>query len=63
MLCAGAIGSAHLLMLSGIGPEAVLRRGNSVVADLPVGMRTCDHPEWVMPVDWPRILPPLEAIL
>lgn len=54
VLCAGAIGSAHLLMLSGIGPAADLRRaGVAVVQDLPVGVRCADHPEWVLPVDWP----------
>lgn len=37
-LSAGAIGSAHLLMLSGVGPKHILERVNvSVVADLPVG--------------------------
>ncbi len=31
----------------------------------PVGERTSDHPEWVLPVDWTPThdLPPLEAIL
>ena len=39
VLSAGAIGSAQLLMLSGVGPEEVLRAaGVSVVADLPVGV-------------------------
>jgi predicted dehydrogenase (TIGR03970 family) len=66
VLCAGAIGSARLLMLSGVGPEDVLRRaGIPVVVDSPVGTRTSDHPEWVLPVDWTPThdLPPLEAIL
>jgi predicted dehydrogenase (TIGR03970 family) len=66
VLCAGAIGSAHLLMLAGVGPEEVLRRaGVSVVADLPVGAGCVDHPEWVLPVDWSAShgLPPLEAVL
>lgn len=53
VLSAGAIGSAHLLMLSGIGPAADLRTaGIAVVADLPVGRRTSDHPEWVLPTNW-----------
>ena len=36
-----------------------------VVADLPVGMASADHPEWVLPVDWSEThgLPPLEAVL
>jgi predicted dehydrogenase (TIGR03970 family) len=53
VLSAGAIGSAHLLMLSGIGPAAALRNaGIAVTADLPVGQRTWDHPEWVLPTTW-----------
>ncbi len=66
VLCAGAIGSAHLLMLSGIGPEDVLAAaGIPLVLNSPVGMRASDHPEWVLPVDWTptRDLPPLEAVL
>jgi predicted dehydrogenase (TIGR03970 family) len=66
VLCAGAIGSAHLLMLSGIGPADVLAGARvPVVLDSPVGIRTSDHPEWVLPVDWTPThdLPPLEAIL
>ncbi|MCX2934574.1 mycofactocin system GMC family oxidoreductase MftG [Mycobacterium sp. CVI_P3] len=53
VLSAGAIGSAHLLMLSGVGPAADLRSaGITVAADLPVGQRTFDHPEWVLPTTW-----------
>ena len=66
ILCAGAIGSAHLLMLSGVGAEGVLRlAGIRVLANLPVGRRCVDHPEWVLPVDWSPThgLPPLEAVL
>jgi choline dehydrogenase len=66
VLCAGAIGSAHLLMLSGIGPEDVLvGAGVPVVLNAPVGTRTSDHPEWVLPVGWTPThdLPPLEAVL
>jgi predicted dehydrogenase (TIGR03970 family) len=66
VLSAGAIGSAHLLMVSGIGPHRVLRAaGVSVVADLPVGVGCMDHPEWVLPVNWSAThgLPPLEAVL
>jgi choline dehydrogenase len=46
VLCAGAIGSPHLLLLSGIGPAADLRHhGVDVVADLPgVGRNLQDHP-------------------
>ncbi|PND57644.1 mycofactocin system GMC family oxidoreductase MftG [Mycobacterium sp. ENV421] len=53
VLSAGAVSSAQLLMLSGIGPAATLRRlGIAVAADLPVGQRTWDHPEWVLPTTW-----------
>lgn len=46
ILCAGAIGSAHLLLLSGIGPADDLRRYSIDVAhDLPgVGSTVLDHP-------------------
>jgi predicted dehydrogenase (TIGR03970 family) len=53
VLSAGAIESAHLLMLSGIGDETMLRAvGVDVVAPLPVGMACSDHPEWVLPTNW-----------
>jgi predicted dehydrogenase (TIGR03970 family) len=53
VLSAGAIESAHLLMLSGVGYEAMLRAaGVDVVAALPVGMACSDHPEWVLPTNW-----------
>jgi len=66
ILSAGAIGSAHLLLLSGIGPPRALETvGIPVMADLPVGAATADHPEWVLPIDWTEThgLPPLEAVL
>jgi choline dehydrogenase len=46
IVSAGGIGSPHLLMLSGIGPQAHLREfGIDVVADLPgVGANLQDHP-------------------
>jgi choline dehydrogenase len=46
ILCAGAIGSPKLLMLSGIGPRATLSRfGIPVVVDRPdVGQNLQDHP-------------------
>jgi len=65
VLCAGAIGTAHLLQLSGVGPAALLTAlGIRVVADLPVGQYATDHPEWVLPVRWPATAgaAPLEAI-
>jgi choline dehydrogenase len=66
VVSAGAIGSAQLLMLSGIGPAVTLTSaGVRVLVDLPVGTRSNDHPEWVLPVDWPSApgRPPLEAVL
>ncbi|MGA9375539.1 MAG: mycofactocin system GMC family oxidoreductase MftG [Mycobacterium sp.] len=66
VLCAGAIGTAHLMMISGLGPAEVLARaGVPVLADLPVGERFSDHPEWVLPVDWPASdgRTPIEATL
>ena len=66
ILCAGAIQSAHLLMLSGVGDEAALRgAGVPVVAPLPVGMWCIDHPEWVMPTTWTVAAgrPVLEVVL
>jgi predicted dehydrogenase (TIGR03970 family) len=47
VLCAGAVMSPQLLMLSGIGPAAQLRRnGIEVVVDHPgVGARCRDHPQ------------------
>lgn len=66
VLSAGAIGSAHLLMLSGVGPSEVLAEaGIPVTANLPVGVVMSDHPEWVLPVNWTEThgLPPLEAVL
>ncbi|MCV7213858.1 mycofactocin system GMC family oxidoreductase MftG [Mycobacterium crocinum] len=66
VVSAGAIGSAHLLMLSGIGPAAALGGlGITVAADLPVGQRTWDHPEWVLPTTWAVVpqRPVLEVVL
>lgn len=45
IVCAGAIGSPRLLLLSGVGPAAELRRlGLPVIVDLPgVGLNLQDH--------------------
>ncbi|AKS35742.1 mycofactocin system GMC family oxidoreductase MftG [Mycolicibacterium goodii] len=66
VLSAGAIGSAQLLLLSGVGPaDELAALGIDVAAALPVGTATVDHPEWVLPVAWTPThdLPPLEAVL
>lgn len=50
VLCAGTIATAHLLLLSGIGPHGQLTGlGVRVVADLPVGVGLSDHPQVVLP--------------
>ena len=48
-----------------MGSEMCIRDRVPVVADLPVGAASSDHPEWVLPVDWTEThgLPPLEAVL
>jgi len=53
ILCAGAIRTPHLLMVSGIGPGAHLREhGVGVVSDVPgVGGNLHDHP--MVPTVWP----------
>ena len=44
LLCAGALNSPQLLMLSGVGPREHLERlGISVLEDLPVGLNLQDH--------------------
>ena len=44
IITAGAIGSAKLLLLSGVGPHKHLRRlGIPMIADLPVGNHLMDH--------------------
>ncbi|ORW48440.1 dehydrogenase [Mycobacterium parmense] len=53
VLCGGAIQSAHLLMLSGVGGHGMLRAVDiEPIAPLPVGASFSDHPEWVLPTDW-----------
>ncbi len=66
VLCAGAISTAQLLMLSGCGPaDALSRVGVPVRVDLPVGQQFADHPEWLLPTRWPATSgrTPLEAAL
>lgn len=66
VLSCGAIGSAHLLMLSGVGEEKQLREaGVTVTVPAPVGRWCADHPEWVIPTDWAVVAsrPVLEVVL
>jgi predicted dehydrogenase (TIGR03970 family) len=70
VLAAGAIVSAQLLMLAGVGPAAPLRAlGIPVIVDLPVGQRSWDHPELLLPTRRPLLEPAderrpvLEAVL
>jgi choline dehydrogenase-like flavoprotein len=71
VLSAGAVGSPHLLLLSGIGPADRLRAlGVDVVADVPgVGADLSDHPSIHVPYRPGRELPasahrlPLHSVL
>lgn len=58
ILAAGAINTAHLLLLSGIGPAADLRAHSiPVVHDAPVGTAFHDHPQVWIPYRTARPLP------
>jgi choline dehydrogenase len=59
VLCAGAIKSTHILMLSGIGPEEQLRKqGIEPQMNLPgVGAKFYDHPEVLVSFEPKRPLP------
>jgi predicted dehydrogenase (TIGR03970 family) len=66
VLCAGAVDTARLLLGCGIGPARDLAYlGIPVVADLPVGQRFSDHPEWLLSTGWDAVggHPVLEAVL
>ena len=71
VLCAGAVGSAQLLLLSGIGPADELRaHGIDVVVDSPgVGRDFTDHPDLYLTwtpsrrLPMPRDLLPLHSAL
>ncbi|WP_114972717.1 GMC family oxidoreductase [Rhodoferax ferrireducens] len=56
LLCAGALQSPQILMLSGVGPHAhLLENGIATLHDLPgVGQNLHDHPDVVLVVDAPQ---------
>jgi choline dehydrogenase-like flavoprotein len=64
VLCAGAIDTPRLLLLSGIGPAADLERlGIPVRLDLPgVGEHLLDHPESLILWEASRPIPPMSAM-
>ncbi|MFG3353261.1 GMC family oxidoreductase [Streptomyces sp. NPDC048001] len=64
LLCAGAVDTPRLLLLSGVGPADDLRRlGIEVRADLPgVGENLLDHPESVIVWETAGPLPPNSAM-
>ncbi len=57
LLCAGALQSPQILMLSGVGPQAHLAdKGVAVVHDLPgVGQNLHDHPDVVLVANAPHL--------
>jgi choline dehydrogenase len=63
VVCAGAIASPQLLLLSGIGPSSdLLAAGITPVLDLPgVGRNLQDHPDWVLQMECRRRSALLEA--
>ena len=63
VLCAGAIDTPRLLLLSGIGPAGELRPlGIEVARDLPgVGRNLTDHPEGLIVWEAARPVPPVGA--
>ena len=69
VLCAGAIGSPHILLLSGIGPSEQLRAfGVDLVKDLPgVGKNLRDHPQvsvlWRTRPEFDPLAPKAQVIL
>jgi choline dehydrogenase-like flavoprotein len=64
VLCAGAVDTPRLLLLSGIGPAGDLRElGIEVAADLPgVGENLLDHPESLILWESSRPVPPESAM-
>ncbi len=63
VLAAGAVGSPHLLLHSGIGPAPVLQQaGVPLRAELPVGQGWSDHPSVYLPFRWPGPPPHPDAV-
>jgi choline dehydrogenase-like flavoprotein len=65
VLSAGAVMSAHLLMMSGVGPAAVLRRcGLQPLVDLPgVGSQCRDHPQLFVQLHADDLLQPSRDVV
>ena len=50
-MCAGAVGSPHILLLSGIGPSVQLQEvGIDIISDVPVGENLQDH--MILPLEY-----------
>jgi len=59
ILSAGAVMTAQILLLSGVGPAEHLRARNiTLVADLPVGRHTQDHQELYIMFKYPILYDP-----
>jgi choline dehydrogenase-like flavoprotein len=59
ILSAGAVASAQIMLLSGIGPrDHLYERSIDVVADLPVGRRMQDHQEVIVTYKFPESTKP-----
>lgn len=65
VLCAGAIDTPRLMLLSGIGPKAELEKvGIPVVKDLPgVGENLLDHPESIIMWELSKPVPPNQTTM
>lgn len=65
ILCAGAVDTPRLMLLSGLGPREQLSSLNiPVVKDLPgVGENLCDHPETIILWELNRPVPPNQTVM
>lgn len=65
ILCAGAVDTPRLMLLSGLGPREQLSSLNiPLVKDLPgVGENLCDHPETIILWELNRPVPPNQTVM